>query len=169
MPTMGLGFGLEKSGLCIKQTNRWLFKIPEISAQGINSLPPAESARPSVSVREITVEHINETINFPGRIEFKPINLVLYDLKKNKHPVFGWFKRFYDPCSGTMNTPVDNNFILTGVLELYNGCGDTMETWIYENIYPNNIDWGELNMADSAVLKCNLTLRYTRAYLVNKC
>lgn len=169
MANMGFGYGLGEAGSCIKKKHRFLFKIPEISASGVNSLPPMKSARPNLSFKELQVEHLNETIYFPGKPDWKPIALSLYDLKRTRNPILIWLNKLYNACDGTMQTPVDNGFILNGLLEIYDGCGNILETWIFENIWPNSIEFGELDMASSDVLTCDLTLRYARAYCENEC
>ena len=171
MTTMGLNFGLESSSACIKRRFRWQLKIDGISAQGINSLPPLKSNRPSISFKEIQVEHLNETVYFPGKPEWKPITLNLYDVKKNTHPVFAWLQRLYNPSItgvGQIQPPVGNNFILNANLEMYNGCGNIIEQWTYENVWPQAIDFGELEMGSSEVVTCDLTLRYARGYVVGQ-
>ena len=169
MPNMGLSYGLEDSQKCIKIRNRWLFKIPSVSASGVDSLPPLKSARPNLSFKEIQAEHLNETIYFPGKPDFKPITLTLYDLQTNENPIFKWLKKLYNPCDGKMQTPVDNNFIITATLELYDGCGNVLETWTFENAWPVTWDFGELDMASSEVVTCDLILRYARAFIDNAC
>jgi hypothetical protein len=163
---MGFDFGLEKNDACIKQKFRWLFKIPSVSASGTNALPPTKSARPSLTFKETQVEHLNETIYFPSKPDWKPITLSLYDLKKNNHPVFGWLKKFYDPNGPkSIRTPTENNFIVNATLELYDSCGTTIERWILENVWPNSIEFGDLDMSSSEIITCDLVLRYSRAYI----
>lgn len=166
---MGLGYGLERSDVCLKMSYRWLFVIPGISADGINSLPPSKSARPKLSFKEIQVEHMHETVYLPGKVEFSPLTLSLYDLKKNNHPIFMWIKSAYNPCNGTYKYPVDSGFFKTAYLELYDASGNVLERWIYENIWPKEIDFGDLDMSTSEILTCDLTLRYARAYIDNEC
>ncbi|RDJ35462.1 MAG: hypothetical protein DWQ19_11645 [Crenarchaeota archaeon] len=166
MPRMGFDFGLEAAALCAKQKFRWLFIIPSISADGINSLPPLKGARPSVSFKEIQAEHLNETISYPGKPEWKPVDLSLYDLKKNIHPVFGWLQRLYNPGPGEWSPPLDNEFIISeAYLELYDGCGGLLERWIFENVWPSSVDFGELEMGDSEIVTCDLSIKYARAYI----
>ncbi len=182
MGSMGFDFGLEKAEACIKRKFRWLFRVPNISAEGIECLPPLKGARPNINFKEIQVEHLNETIFLPGKPDWKPINLVLYDLKTNRHPIFTWLKQLYNPCDGTMTSPVarldgmaatsfaaSNAFIKLAYLEVYDGCGEPIETWTFENVWPNNIDFGDLDMGSSEVLTCDLTLRYARAYMEDEC
>ena len=170
MPKMGLDFGLNSVNVCAKRKFRWLFVIPGISAdgsaEGVNSLPPQRGARPSVTFKEITAEHLNETIYYPGKPDWKPVELSLYDLKKSNHPVFSWLQRMYQPSSGNYQPPLDNGFIMPQAdLYLYDGCGNILEHWVYENVWPATIEFGELDMGDSEIVTCDLTLRYARAYL----
>src|ERR1022692_894224 len=101
MANMGLQFGLDQSGTIFKQKHRWLFMIPDVSAQGINALPPSKAARPSVSFKEIEVQHVTETIYYPGKPEWKTITLSLYDLGCRDSPIMTWLKRLYDAQSAT--------------------------------------------------------------------
>jgi hypothetical protein len=168
--TMGLAFGLQT--LCFPRKFRWLFTIKGISADegSAESLPPMKGARPSINFKEIDSEHLSETIYFPGKPDWKPITLTLYDLKKNKNPVFEWLKKFYDPCSdsttinySTSLTGDDNGFKRDATLELYDGCGHVIETWTFENVWPQSIEFGDLDMASSDVVTVDVTLRYDRA------
>ena len=158
---MGFDFGLESSKVCFKRKFRWLFKIDGVSSF-TNALPPEKGARPSLSFKEIEAQHLNEIAYFPGKPDWKPINLTLFDLKMSKNPVMEWIKKQYDPKSGEWGR--ENFKIDTATLELYDGVGDVIEKWIFENVWPNNIEWGELDMADSHYVTIDLTLRYDRAY-----
>ena len=92
---MGLG-KLGGSASCTKRKFRWQLKITDISVDGVNALPPEKSARPNLSFKEIEAQHLNETIYFAGKPEWKPISLVLYDLKTNRNPIFKWLLEQYD-------------------------------------------------------------------------
>ena len=166
--TMGFDFGLDDSNTCFKRKNRWLFKITGISADdpptGIDSLPPSKAARPSVSFKELEAQHVTETVYFPGKPEWKPITLSLYDLKKNKHPVFEWLKGVYDP-NGETYKPSTDGWKKQCTLEMYDGCGNVIEKWTFDNAWPQSIEFGDLDMTSSEVLTCEVTLRYDRAYI----
>lgn len=169
---MGLGFGLGSERGCLKRKFRWLLKIDGISASdsgGVQSLPPEKSARPSLTFKEIEVQHLNETVYFPGKPEWKPISLVLYDMKLNRNPVFDWLKKKYDPCEGTWSADYAGQFKKTARLEMYDGCGNVQETWVFENAWPNAIEWGDLDMSNSEYVTVDLTLRYDRAYIEGEC
>jgi hypothetical protein len=163
--TMGPDFGLGDDDVCFKRRFRWLLIIPQVSAEGIDTLPPSKSARPSLSFKEIEAQHVSETIYFPGKPDWKPITLSLYDIKKNRHPVMEWIKKLYDPQQGSYKYSCEGFKKDRATLELYDGCGEVIETWVYENVYPQNIEFGDLDMQNSEILTCDLTLRYDRAYI----
>jgi len=176
--SMGFDFGLEDPNACFKRKNRWLFKIENVSALGVSSLPPSKAARPSLSFKEIEVQHLNETVYYPGKPEWKPITLTLYDLKKNAlNPVFEWLSELYDPRStseygpscGTVDPalPTDGFKKPQATLELYDGCGTKIETWFFEAVWPQAVEFGDLDMSTSELITCDLTLRYDRAYIKN--
>lgn len=169
MRNMGFDFGLEQSTSVLKRKYQWLLKIPNVSAKGVHSLPPEKSDRPNISFKEISVEHLNETIIFPGKPEYKPISLTLYDLARNSNPVFNWIQKIYDPCrgKGKYQPFLEEGFKVNANLEMYDACGCIIEEWVYENAWPQSVDWGGLDMSDSAYLTMNITLKYDRAYIVN--
>jgi hypothetical protein len=175
MQNMGLG-KISSYEVCFKRKYRYLFFIPNISDDGVNALPPLKSSRPSLSFKEIDAQHITETIYYPGRPEWKPISLVLYDLKQNKNPVWEWIKESYDPtkesggwnpsCSSNNQTSFKRGIGINSCkLEMYDGVGSVIEKWIFEGVWCQNIEFGDLDMGSSEVSTIDITLRYDRAYI----
>jgi hypothetical protein len=176
--SMGFNFGLEDPTW--KRPNRWLFQIPGISADGAPALPPKKSARPSITLKEEAFQHLSEVIYFPLKAEWKTLNLTLYDIRCNQNVIFDWLSNVYNPSASnniTFALPLEGNGVLNGtngikiprcILELYSGCGEVLEQWIYENVYPSEIQWGELDMDNNAVVMVDLTLRFDRAYFVSQ-
>ncbi len=167
---MGIGV-IGGPSVCMKRKFRWLLKINGVSGEGAKVLQPEKSARPSLSFKEIEVQHLNETIYFPGKPEWKPINLTLYDVKLSSNPVFQWLQEQYDPCGeGVWKTPSPGLWKKDRArLEMYDGCGNILETWAYDNVWPNAIEWGDLDMGNSDYVTVDITLRYDRAYLEEEC
>lgn len=164
---MSFDFGLERDP-CFKRKFRWLLIIPEVSAEGLQTLPPQKAARPILAFKEMQVEHLSETLYFPSKPDYKPIQITLYDIKKDtEHPVMRWVRRCYDAQEGQWRLPAEAEFIKQAKLEMYDGCGTTIETWVYENAWPQQIDFGDLDMGSSDVVTCDITLRYARAYIQN--
>lgn len=198
MPNMGMAFGLESDSTCFKRKNRWLFKIGGVSASGVNSLPPSKAARPSLSFKEMDVQHLTETVYFPTKPEWKPINLTLYDTQNSTNPVMTWLRRLYDMQNTNSSQPswgysavepgefddafaddLDSDlsngfdydeqgqyFKVPALLELYSGCGTRIEAWAFDNAWPQDIQFGDLDMAASDILTVDITLRYDRAYII---
>ena len=177
---MAVNMGLH-SGLIdgrIKQKFRWAFKIQGVSdvfsQDSVNALPPLRSARPSISFKEMEVRHLIEDVYYPARPVWKMINLTLFDLCQATHPVFEWLRLLYDPEEGTFVPPIrreanpatnGNSFIRRADLELFNGCGDVIERWVFENVWPQNAEFDTLDMGSEEIVTCDVTLRYFRAYI----
>lgn len=184
---MGLDFGLNSytqkgqgtstaftSPQTCKRKFRWLTIIENISASGINSLPPSKGARPSISLKEMEARHLSENYYYPVvKPEWKPLALTLYDLSRTPHPVFAWLKKMYNPETGEMYPSVyalgrGQTLIIPQIqIEMYDGCGKMIEQWILEDVWPTNIDFQELDMNAVEICMCDLQLRYARAYIKN--
>jgi hypothetical protein len=182
--TMGFDLGLAGGNTCFKRKFRWLLKLDGVSGEGVNALPPLRSSRPSLSFKEMEVQHLNETIFYPSKPEWKPFPLSLYDIKTKdtkeykfnerlnrselidvKNPVISWIESIYNAKSGDWKPSVSSNFKRDCTLEMYDGCHNVIETWTFKNAWPQNIEFGELDMASSDVMTIDLTLRYDRAYV----
>lgn len=161
--------GLADEKVCFKRKYRWMFFIPNVCGEGSPCLPPSKGGRPSLSFKEIDAQHVTETIYFPSKPEWKPVNLTLYDIKKNKNPVIEWIKKVYEVNNTTsIWKPSCGKGIKIGNcrLELFDGAGNTIEQWKLENVWPNSIEFGDLDYSSSEVSTIDLTLRYDRAYIV---
>jgi hypothetical protein len=170
--SMSLDFGFN-GNVCIKRKFRWLLKIPYVCGGdvGMNCLPPAKGARPTLSFKEAEAQHLTETVYFPMKPDWKPMPITLYDLKKNENPVYAWFKNLYDPSKGSWTIPGSQSFGSQAFkqevkLELYSGCGEIIEKWIIEGCWPQEINFGDLDMSSGEYCTIDMMLRYDRAYLV---
>lgn len=209
-----MGLGGQLGSTIFKRKFRWLFNIPGIAgndftgtgnaSRGSSADPPSlnngafvafKGARPSLSFKEMTAQHLNETIYYPAKPDWKPLTLTLYDTTnaKSPHPVFEWLKTLYYPgpnkeasfgggswrpsCAPAMaqgrdatsssRSPKGGGFfkIPEATLKLFDGCGNVLEMWTFENVWPQSIDFGELDMGNSEVVTVDLTLKYDRAFL----
>lgn len=162
---MGFQFGLESANMCMKRKFRWLYKIPKVCGEkGANALPPLKGNRPGLGFKEMEAQHLIETVYYPSKPEWKPLSLTLYDLKTARHPVIEWYKKLYDAEAGTWTPSATAQLKQKATIEIYDGAGTAIETWVLENTYPQNIEFGELDMGSSDFLTVELTLRYDRAY-----
>jgi hypothetical protein len=174
---MGSPMGFFFSRASWKKKNRWKITIPgyvDSESLSANVLPPLKAGRPSIS---------------PGKPEWGTLDITLYDLRCNQNPLFNWLKRIYDPQLGvygylvnpsSVNTLTTTTLPAAGTtqavsggfkvsqaqLELLDGCGNVVEQWVYEGVWPQKIDWGELDMGSSDVITADVSLRYDRAWCV---
>lgn len=168
MVKMGLQFGLEGDGRYCKRQFRWLFTIPKVVGDiTANALPPERSARPTLAFKEIEVKHLNEDYFYPGKPDWKPVTITVWDLKQNNHPVFEWLKEMYDPQQSYWKTVKTGDFIKTCDLTLYDGIGNPIEKWVWEDAWPQSINFQDLDMKETGIVMCEITLRYARAYVTN--
>lgn len=169
---MGRAMGIPFNSGSFKKKNRWVFTIESlIDVENFSSpvLPPLTSARPSLTFKEIQIEHLIETISMPGKAEWGLLEMTLYDIQCNENPVFKYLKRLYDPSGGTYKTLVSSSAsssykISSATLSMLNGCGETLESWVYEGLWLQKMDWGQLDMASGEVVTVDVAFRYDRAY-----
>lgn len=174
---MGFGrpeWGGDGSVGTAKRKFRWLFGIENITLGNDTALPCMKAARPKLNFREMQAEHMNEVIYYPSKPEWQPIQLSLYDrCISTQNPIFTWLKQQYDPtptrsdaCSAWYPCIDPLSFKPCCFLRLLDGCGNILEAWILEHCYPQNIDWGDLDMSSSDFVTVDFTLRYDRAFQV---
>lgn len=114
-------------------------------------------------------EHLNETISFPSKPEWQPIQIMLYDRCMSfENPIFTWLKQQYNPgsfeCGKWFPCLDSTSFKTCATLQLLDGCGNTVEAWMFQNCYPQSIDWGDLEMTNYEVVTVEFSLRYDRAF-----
>ncbi len=168
--SMGLSYGLQLSQLNPKKKNRWMLRILDVSASA-NALPPKKAGRPGINLKETEFQHLSESIWYPLKADWKTVNITLFDIRCNKNPVFDWLAKIYDPSDDGEEEPVfarviDSDILKDMDLELYDGCGNVMETWKFEKAYPQSIEWGELDMDSADIVLVDMVIRYQRAYFI---
>jgi len=183
---MGLGI-LGSPSTCFRQKNRWMFSIPNLigvsgPSSSIPMLPPSKAARPNIELKEVEVRHINETVYYPMKPDWKPLQVTLYHIGAfNNNPIYNWLLAAYNPTASLTGTwspsvnsgnavaaasgnPVSSLIQPYASLDMYDGCGGFLENWTYEVVWPQTIDWDTLDMETGELVYINLTLRYARAY-----
>jgi hypothetical protein len=170
---MGLQFGLEGNGKYCKRQFRWIFEIPEVvgdstsAERGIPALPPEKSSRPNLSFKEIEVKHFNEDYYFPGKPDWKPVTITVWDLNVKPNPIFNWIKEIYNPEKGEWFTAKGGKLIKNCNLTLYDATGNSIEKWVWEDAWPQSVNFQTLDMTQTGIVMCEITLRYARAYIQN--
>lgn len=153
----------------LKRKFRWLFNIENITLGTNEALPCFKAGRPKLNLKEMQAEHLNETISYPSKPDWTPIQISLYDrCIKSQNPIFTWLKQQYDPtpegCSNWYPCIDPLSFKTCCTLMLLDGCGNILENWTIEHCYPQSIEWGELEMNNMEVVTVDFSLRYDRAF-----
>jgi len=175
-----MGLGALGGDVCHKRKYRWRLSIDELGVID-EILPPKKSARPNLSFKTIEAQHLNESIHYPGKPDWKPINLTFYEIQHGgDSPIWKWLTAgkkkdgkndsgIYDPNASEPGQQWKARFTSTYKfkvkLEMLDGCGEVVETWIYDHAWPENIEFGDLDYGDSEVVTVDVTLRYDRAYV----
>jgi hypothetical protein len=177
---MGLGPVLNRNDIELKRQFRWMLEVGQggndsggiggIVGNAVNVLPPLASERPSLSFKEIEIEHTSETIFMPTKAQWKPLKVKVYDVATNlkNNMVFDWVVRFYNAQKASYNfvsAQFAQNFKKTVNLSLYSGQGCCLESWQLDGAWPREINFGELNMESSAIVTIDMELRFDRAYV----
>lgn len=174
---MGMQMGLEGDGRFCKRQFRWMFTIDNVigdlsSSGSMQCLPPEKSARPSLSFKEMNVQHMIEEVFYPAKPDWKPITVTVFDLQKSEHPVWMWLNNLYfiDEQNAKFVEPnaikgPTEGFIRQCTLQLFNGCGEIVETWVYDDCWPQSVNFQPLDMTQNGLVMCEVTLRYARAYI----
>lgn len=168
---------------CFKYDYRFLFEVEGINSP-INAMPPLKSQRPSYQVKTKDFEHVSETISFPVKMQHSDLKVTLYDVvnvsdgngsSKAINPVYDWLATFTDPKTGVMTYPLEGKTTGQGTNPTYfkrncavhmlSGCGDLIESWVYANAFPINLDLGSLDMGGSEIMTVDVTLKYDRAFI----
>ena len=179
MPSMGMQMGLEGDGRFCKRQFRWMFTVDNVigdlsSGGSIQCLPPEKSARPNLSFKEMNVQHLIEEVFYPTKPDWKPVTVTVFDLQLKKHPIWSWLQELY-PVSAQSAQFLEPNAVkgpTTGLirqceLRLLNGCGDIVETWRYDDCWPQSVNFQPLDMTQNGLCMCDITLRYARAYILD--
>lgn len=163
----GIDMGLGKLNLpdtCFKRKYRFTMKLDEEDLS--NMLPPSKSARPTITFKEMEAQHLNETIYFPGKPDWKPITVTLYDIQHNvENRVWQQLLKLYNPDVGTYNPSCDGFKFNEMKILMLDGCGNVIETWVFENPWFQEVNWTELDMGVSDIMYVDITVRYDRAYV----
>lgn len=170
--------GMWNSDVVMKRNFRWLFSVTNLirTPEGsyLDAKPPLKSQRPNLSFKEIPLEHQSETIYMPGKAEWKPMSLSLYDTgavnlgqgncRLTDNSVYRWIREFYWPEQALYGFAAQG-LKKTAFLTMYDGGGNWLEQWRFDNAWPQDINFNELDYGDSGITMIDINLRYDRAYM----
>jgi hypothetical protein len=138
-----------------------------------------KASRPSFSFKETEVNHLNETIYFAGRPDWKPLKVTLFDTMTKLNPVAEWIswvygiyenkkrnyktETYYGSQEFSRIPDPARKFKRHVTVTSLDGQGNPLEQWFYYNAWPQEVEFGDFDMTSTDIMRVNLTLRYDRA------
>lgn len=161
---MGIG-RLGGSQLVFKRKFRWTLMIEDIC--GSKKVPEyfvKVASRPNLTVEETQIDYLNGRTWIPGKGAWETMEITYYDVHTNDNmPLFDWIATVYDftdpVCLNQASQRKD--YAGRGTLKLYDGCGNALEKWILNDMWPTAVNFGELDYSSSDVAEITLTVRYS--------
>jgi len=131
------------------------------------------AARPNISIEETEINFLHGKTWIPGKGTWETITVTYYDLANviDNLPLYTWLATVYeytDPIRLRMGSS-RRDYAGRAILMLYDGCGEPVEEWILNDVWPTGIQWGDLDYANSEECTIELTLRYSQVSYRSLC
>lgn len=169
---MGLG-RLGGSTLVFKRKFRWTFEIREVC--GSRTIPRdfvKISARPNITIEDTEINFLNAKTWIPGKASWETITVTYYDVATiDNQTLWDWLASVYDftdPVGLRMASRRDD-YAGVGSLILYDGCGAAIEQWELRDLWPQAINFQDLDYSNSEEMTIELTLRYSNVFYRSLC
>jgi len=162
---MGIG-RLGFDNLIFKRKFRWTFELYDIC--GGKKIPPHYvklAARPNLTIEETEINYLHAKTWIPGKASWETITVTYYDVATNDiKPLYDWLASVYEftnPVTLRMGSS-RRDYAAKAFLFLYDGCGNEIEQWKLADVWPQAINFGELDYSSSEEATIELTLRYSQ-------
>jgi hypothetical protein len=171
---MGMGIGrLGAPNIIIKRKFRWTLRI-ETPRGTIPEHYVKVAARPQLDIDETEINFLNATTWIPGKGKWQPITVSYIDVAADDvGPLYDWIASVYNFNTQNPSTDLPQTekigWNATAILQVYDGCGKALERWKLQSVWPQSVNFGDLDMADSSELTIDLTLRYSEVNYQNLC
>ena len=164
--------------LIYKRKFRW---IMQLSAAGNGSAGASgemwyakTSARPQLTVEETEVHHLHERWMISGKPTWESITITILDAKNadgndSETALHAWLNTVFafDNDSGASQFTMgdcDEEYKRQITLTMLDGSGNTMETWLLHNCWPQSTNFGDLDYSSSDTADIEVTVRFDRAF-----
>ena len=157
------GGGGPSNTIEVRRAHRWVFET--LGPVAPNVLLLLQSAqRPSFSFDEPEMHHNQEKVYFAGKQSWEPISLVWYDGEQSpdvSEAVYNWLNTVVDIPSANV-APV-NTYKAEASLQVQDGQGASNERWEMYGVWPQAVNYQELNYTSTDLMTVEATMRYDRA------
>lgn len=172
MPTdMGLG-RIGDRNIVFKRKFRWTFAIEEIcQSTTLEASFVKLASRPNISFEETELNFLNGKTWIPGKGTWETITVTYIDAAvDDMRPLYLWLASVYEFNNPqTLKMGSRASWAAKGILVMFDGCGEEIEEWEMGNMWPQAINFGDLDYAASDEVTIELTLRYSDVRYKNFC
>ncbi len=135
--------------------NRFILEI-----DGIPSFLIKGAARPSITIDEVELPHINITKYSMGKVSYDEISLTLYDpiSPSGAQIVMNWIRAHHEAETGRDGYGAMYQKDVT-ILEL-GPVGDKISAWTLKKAWIKSANFGELDWGDATAQEITISLRY---------
>jgi len=154
--------------IIFKRKFRWTMYVQPL-CPGLQPIDPwfvKVASRPNLSIDETELNFLNEKMWIPGKVSYETITVTYIDVapkeqaSANLYAWLGTVYQFWNP-NRKMGTSV-SQYGARATLMLYDPCGQPIERWSFEDMWPQAINFGDLDMSSSDTVDIELTLRYSK-------
>lgn len=185
--TQNMGMGqLGGAEVIFKRKYRWTFEVRPSCGGIIPRHFVKLASRPNLSIEETEINYLNAKMWIPGKGTWETITVTYYDLggtTEGLGSLFSWISSVYDfQNQGNRFGPVNprqsslrgfpnggGGYGAEANLILYDGCGSEMERWDFKHMWPQAVNFGELDYSSSEEVTIELTLRFSECIFENIC
>lgn len=178
---MGLG-ELAGPNLIFKRKYRWTMELADpCIGTGIPPFMVKLASRPNLTIEETEINFLHGKMWIPGKGSWETITVTFYDVAGGNvdgiGPLYSWLATVYnftDPIGLHQSSKRgfgigSGGYSGEATLQLYDGCGTPMERWILGHVWPQAINFGELDYSSSEEVTIELTLRYSEVEYIPLC
>ena len=176
---MGLD-GLRNPNLIVKRKFRWTLSINTPCQGVIPEYSVKLASRPNFTVEETELNFLHGKMYIPGKVTWETITVTFYDFAgrgvNGIGSLYSWLATVYNftkPQQLHMMSRKGSNEVSGysghAILNMYDGCGETIEQWILSDCWPQSVNFGDLDYASSEEATVEVTLRYSEVEYINTC
>lgn len=134
-----------------------------LELDGLDAFTVKTFARPQKNHEDITIDYMNQKRFLAGKGEWQPLELVLYDPIEPSaaQKVMDWLRIVHDDAVGRMGYAAmyKRNF----ALKLTDPGGNVVEKWNIIGAWPREVNFGDLDYANSDAVTATITIRMDQA------
>lgn len=172
---MGIGM-VGSPKVILKRKFRYTVEWTPPSGSAVEKQLVKVASRPQLDIDETEIHFLNGITWIPGKGRWQPLTVTYYDVADDTlQPLYDWIASVYDfnkalgesdkKDSGDLKQTEKEGWAGSGILTMLDGCGETLETWEFADVWPQSINFGDLDYSTADECTIDVTFRYSKAKL----